>query len=225
VSGEVVALDPYRVDRQAKAPNPPRDLTSEWERLVPLAEATPSARAIIGRFAESKNITLEALEQLETRVKVDRNGGISLAFPRYVLAEDDRLLVVAIRYRPLDPDRARRSAPGSALAPPVLPQIVGDVDASEFYIVEGETDAARLWILTGGKAAIVVLGGTGGAFYPAWDRLYPGQATIYIALDNDKRGPHEPLSVVRGEEASEELLRRLGDRAVRLRPPGKDWCE
>jgi hypothetical protein len=215
----------YRVERDAKPPNTPRNLTAAWDKLTALEEAPPQVRDVVAHFAESKRITLEALEQLETRVKVGNGGAVTLAFPRYVLAPTDEFIVCAIRYRPLDPDRPRTCEKGSALAPPVLPQTIGDTDSSEWFVCEGETDGARLWLLTEGEAAIVVLGGTRHATFSAWDLLYPPEATVYVALDADRRKRGEPASVFRGEEASELLLQRLGGRAVRLRPPAKDWCE
>jgi hypothetical protein len=209
---------------EPKTPNKPRDLSAAWEKPIPLADASPRVRELIDHFCESKNITREALEQLETRVKVDKSGGVVLAYPRRVLTPEGEV-VCAVRYRPLDPDRPRYCEKGSALAPPVLPQVIGDTTSLEWYVVEGETDAARLWMLTEGKAAILILGGTQGSRAAEWDLLYPPEASVYIALDSDSRKPDDLPGTLRGEEAAAIMLDRLGDRAVRLRPPGKDWCE
>jgi hypothetical protein len=216
-------------DGVAKPRNVVRDLAIDWERFRPLAELPGAALVSIEWFCGAKTITVDALEQLETRARIDRHGGITLAYPRYCRTGTGDMFVCGVRLRPLDPDRKKSAVPGSAFAPPALPGIVAVSNPSGVYVVEGETDAAKIWILTGGAANIIVLGGTVGAKHAAWDRYVaaPG-VPVYVALDSDRRHPGEPRSVFRGEEAAAELLvryRRRGIDARRLAPPGKDWCE
>jgi hypothetical protein len=211
-------------DFSPRKPNRLRDLTNEWERYAPLADLPAAALARVEAFCESKRITVEALEQLGTRARVNRHGGVVLAYPRYA-GVDDGSIVCGIRLRDLDPAIGKSSVPGSRFAPPALPAVVGNVDSLDWLAVEGETDAARLWLLTRGEAAIVVYGGTQAARYAEWDALYPPDATVYVAFDADRRRPDERPSVMRGAEAAALLMERL-PHSRRIVPLGaKDWAE
>jgi hypothetical protein len=176
----------------------------------------------IEAFCEEKRITFDALEQLETRYTITSPGGVVLAYPRYAYFQSERLgvltrKVAGIRTRDLDPERGKSAVPGSRFAPPVLPAIIGDAASLDWFAVEGETDAARLWDLTRGDCAVVVYGGTQAARYAAWDVLYPRGATVWVAFDGDHRLPDEPPSVMRGDEAAALLLERIPN-SLRLRP-------
>jgi hypothetical protein len=211
-------------DRVVREPNRLRDLIKEWERYTPLRDLPAVASSRVEAFCASKRITIEALEQLDTRARVNRHGGVVLAYPRYAHAEGGSF-VCGIRLRDLDPEIGKSSVPGSRFAPPAQPSVIGNSDSLDWFAVEGETDGARLWLLTRGEAAIVVYGGTQAARYAEWDAVYPDGATVYVAFDSDRRRSDEPASVMRGAEAAELLMRRLPD-ARRLAPLGaKDWAE
>jgi hypothetical protein len=217
-----VTPDPYRRENRPR-PGPPKDLTEVWEKYTPLEQAPEQVLERVRYFCESKRITAEALSKLETRFRVDRHGGVVLAYPRYARL-NGRVVVCAVKRRPLDQEQPRNAEPGSRIGPPAEPQVVGNRKSNRWFVVEGETDAARLWLLTGGQAAIVSLGGTSGVYYKVWDKTYPPEATVFIALDSDRLEPGE--QGLRGEEAAAILLERLPN-AIRLRPPAgaKDWCD
>jgi hypothetical protein len=196
-------------------------MSDKWDRFTPLADLPPVALVRVEAFCETKRITPEALAQLDTRAEINRHGGIVLAYPR----RTPDGVVRGIRLRDLDPAIGKTSVPCSRFAPPVLPAVIGDTSSLDWLAVEGETDAARLWLLTHGEAAVVVYGGTQAARYIEWDAVYPPDARVCVAFDADRRRADEPPSVMRGHEAAALLMARLPG-ARRLIPLGaKDWCE
>ena len=203
-------------ERSSRPPNPIRDLSDAWARFVRVQDAPPVVLMRLETFCEDKRITVEALAQLEARYTLKASGGIVLAYPRYAFTRTRRI-VAGIRTRDLDPAIGKSAMPGSRFAPPVLPAIIGDNRAPDWFAVEGETDGARLWCLTRGDAAIVVYGGTQAARYHEWDVLYPKRARVWVAFDGDYRKHDEPPSVMRGDEAAALLLERIPN-SLRLRP-------
>jgi replicative DNA helicase len=86
----------------------------------------------------------------------------------------------------------------------------------DWFVVEGETDGARLFDLVGRYAAVAILPAGATAVRRAWFQRVPRGATVYICLDADEAG----------EQGARRLNQIVGN-AIRVRPPGgvKDWCE
>lgn len=201
-----------RLEREANAPRRARDLSAAWERATPLAGLGPELRARVERFAESKRITLEALEALGTRLLVRGRG------PEYLLAWatvarlDKRRVPTSVKYRNLA-DGTRSAEPGSVFLEPI---VVGERTSLHWIVGEGETEAARLYGLVGTDAAILVLPAGAKTFKRGWAALVPRGATVYLAHDGDRAG----------DEGARTAAQVLGGRSVRVRPPeGSDWCE
>jgi hypothetical protein len=195
----------------AENDRPPKrviDHRDAWERLTPLLGVNGTVRERVETFAATKRISLEALIALHTRVKVDAHGGVELAWG--YAARD---AVTAVKFRPLG-DKGRY-----ALAPSVFvePLVLGRTRSLDWFVAEGETDAARLYDLIGDDAAILVLPAGALTFKPGWAAFVPRGATVYLCHDADDAG----------DQGAEKAARILGGKTVRLRPPleGGDWCD
>lgn len=169
-----------------------------WEALTPIV--TAHARARVVKFCEDKNIDFGDLSDLGTRT-----NGNELAFG----IPDEHGQITGIKYRNIATG-ARRCEPGSTFP---WPLVVGNPRAMEWFVVEGETDAARLLGLTE-NAALLVLPSGAGMFKREWAGMVPRAATVYLAYDNDQAG----------EQGAAKAHRFLAG-AMRLRPPVKDWCD
>jgi hypothetical protein len=194
-----------------EAERPPKrvvDHREAWERLTPLLGLNGTTRERVQAFAETKRISLEALIALGTRVKVDRNGGVELAWG-YQARENG--IVTAVKLRPLG-DKQRY-----ALAPSVFlePLVIGNVRSLDWFVAEGETDGARLFDLVGDVAAILVLPAGAETFKRGWADLIPRGATVHLCHDADEAG----------DRGATKAARIIGGKAVRLRPPTTDWCD
>lgn len=202
-----------RLEAEASKAKAPRDLSAAWERLQPLAQASPELRERVRRFAEGKRVTLEALEALGARIALHGRGpDLLLAFAGTARV-DGRRVVTAVKYRNVA-DGKRTAEPGSVWLEPI---VVGDRSALDWFVAEGETDAARLVGLIGDAAAVLVLPtGATAEFRREWAAGIPRGATVYLAHDGDRSG----------DEGSRNAAAVLGGRTVRVRPPdGLDWCE
>jgi AAA domain len=195
---------PLRDD--AERPKRVVDHRDAWERLTPLLRVNGTARERIEAFAAAKRVSLDALVALGTRVRVDKNGGVELAWG-YPLGE----AVTAIKFRPLG------DKPRYALTPSVFvePLVIGRTRSLDWFVAEGETDTARLYDLVGGAAAILVLPAGALTFRREWAAVIPRGATVYLCHDADEAGD-------KGAEKAAEII---GGRTVRLRPPESDWCD
>jgi hypothetical protein len=196
-----------------EAEQPPKrvvDHRAAWERLTPLLGLNGATRERVQAFAEWKRISLEALIALGTRVKVDRNGGVELAWA-YRVRENG--VVTALKFRPLG-DKQRY-----ALAPSVFlePLVIGNARSLDWFVAEGETDGARLFDLVGDVAAVLVLPAGAEAFKRTWADLIPRGATVHLAHDADEAG----------DRGATKAARIIGGKTVRIRPPleGGDWCD
>lgn len=188
-----------------------RDHTATWERLRPIGQASQSARVGIERFCEGKRITFGALEELGARVKTQHDYGPYLAYAGW----NEQGQVVAIKYRPLNGS----SHDGFSEAPStwLRPIVIGNRDALDWLLAEGETDAARLYGLVGDRCAILVLPTGARGFDTKWAKLIPRGATVALCHDADEDG----------DAGAEQAARIIGGRTVRIRPPveGGDWCD
>jgi hypothetical protein len=185
------------------------DHRDAWERLTPLLGANGTVQQRVETFAREKRISVESLIALGTRVKVDRHGGVDLAW-----GYEARGWVTAIKFRPLGNEKKRYALEPSTFIEPI---VVGNVRSLDWFLAEGETDAARLYDLIGDTAAILVLPAGAKTFRRAWAGQIPRGATVYLAHDADEAG----------DEGAEKASRIVGGRTVRLRPPVEhhDWCD
>jgi len=121
--------------------------------------------------------------------------------------------VTAIKYRLLGGSSAdtEAAAPSVWLRPPVI----GRADSMDWFVAEGETDAARLLDLLPPSSAVLVLPAGALAFKREWADQIPRGATVYFCHDADQAG----------DEGAAKAAALLGGVTVRLRPPTKDWCE
>jgi hypothetical protein len=189
---------------------PVRDLTAVWDRLRPIGEAD-EAREAVEQFCAGKRITFASLEALGTRVRRDPDVGYLLAYA----GTNGNGVITAIKYRPLSgTSHDGTSEDGSRWLRPI---IIGKAHSTEWAIVEGETDGARLHALVGDTCSIMVLPTGALRFEPEWAGLIPRAATVALAHDADKDGD---TGAVKAAEI-------VGGRTWRVRPPveGTDWCD
>jgi hypothetical protein len=183
------------------------DHSVAWAKLPPLAEVNGNARELVVAFCRSKRIGIEALVALGTRVHIDGNGGIELAW-----GYEHRGAITAVKFRPIGDRPPYTLKPSSYLKP----LVIGNRESLDWFIAEGETDTARLYGFVGTEAAILCLPAGAGTFKHEWGDVIPRGATVYTALDAD----------VYGDDGAKRASRELGG-GVRVRPPDgfKDWCE
>jgi hypothetical protein len=188
------------------------DHRAALEQLPPIADVNGVSAERIALFCAGKHISLDALAALNTRVNVDRNGGVELVFG-YPARVNGSEIVSALKFRPLG-DKPRYAREPSVF---VQPLVIGDRSSLDWFVAEGETDGARLYDLVGDVAAVLVLPAGARAFKREWADRIPRGATVHLALDADEHG----------DAGAEKVARLIGGRTVRVRPPGgvKDWCE
>jgi hypothetical protein len=87
--------------------------------------------------------------------------------------------------------------------------VAGDRGSLEWLICEGESDAARLFGLTEGRCACLVLPCGARTWRPSWGDSIPRGAEILLALDADEDG----------DAGSSAIAKALGGKTTRLRPP------
>src|SRR5262245_10283387 len=202
-------MDDYdRLERETRVPRRVVNHAARWDQLEPVGVADGAVKERVARFCDQKGITLAALAALGTRAHPNPHGGTELAwgFPT-------RDAVTAIKYRPLG-DKPRYAAAPSVF---LRPLIVGNRDSDDWFVAEGETDAARLYDLIGDAAAILVLPAGALTFKPEWASAIPRGATVHLAHDADEAG----------DQGADKAARTIGGRTVRVRPPdeGCDWCD
>ena len=119
----------------AEGPRPLGDLG----KLTPLTSVNGDLRGRVARFCAAKQISPAALEALGTRIAIRGGGSVWLAFAGHNGAD----VVTAIKYRPLDgSSHETKAEEPSAWLNPI---VIGKRDALDWFIAEGETDAARLF--------------------------------------------------------------------------------
>jgi len=219
-----VSVDAYV--RLAKPANPPRDLSHAWAKLKTLDDAPDVVLGRVEWWASSKGSSLETLARMGVRYRVNRHGGVHIAYA-VRCAETETLevgTVVGVKLRDLDADapRVKFCAPGTRLKYPALPTLYGCAEPRRVFVCEGESDAAWLLERCGDDGAVLCLHGGAALFSPEWLALIPEDVEVLVATDNDwdrKRGNI-------GEQLAQRILREL-PHARRLRPPfpAKDWCE
>jgi hypothetical protein len=99
----------------------------------------------------------------------------------------------------------------------VRPIIAGNRDSIDWLIVEGESDAARLYDLAGDLCAIMVLPSGAQTFKREWADIIPRGARVGLCHDADEEG----------DKGAEKAAKLIGGRTFRVRPPveGGDWCD
>jgi hypothetical protein len=202
----------YERLEEVARPKPVRDLSQAWdERYRPLGEANEVVLSRIRHFCDEKPITLTALECMGTRFAVRNGGAVWLAWAASVQLNGSRI-VTAVKSRELGSGQ-RTAEPGSTF---VEPAVFGNLLAPDWYLFEGESDAARGLELVTGKAAVMVLPAGALTFRPEWASVIPRGATVFLCHDADEAG----------DKGAAKVARIIGSNAVRLRPPveGGDWC-
>jgi len=202
-----------RLEREQTRPAEIRDHSAAWERLQPVAATNGTLRERIEQFAATKRITLDALEELGTRVEVRGKGPeIWLAWASAALRGDQRI-VSALKFRNIGDGRRETVKPSTFLQPP----IIGSRESLDWFACEGETDAARMFGLVGDVAAIVALPAGALTFKREWAAMIPRGATVYLCHDADEAG----------DKGARKAADILGGNTLRIRPPveGGDWCE
>ena len=194
----------------AREPKTVRDWTAKWNALSEVTAVNGTTAVRVAAFCERKGITLAALSALGARIATHRQR-TCLAFAGWNF---DGSAVTAIKYRPLDgpSDESEAERPSVWFRP----IIIGNRDALDWFVAEGETDGARLFELVGDHAAILVLPtGALAHFKPEWAARIPSGATVYLCHDADEAG----------DKGARSAAKVLGSRPVRLRPPAGDWCD
>jgi hypothetical protein len=221
----------WLASRERRAPNEPRNLDLIWEVLDRLWSAPSVVRERVAVFAADKRTTLETLEGMDVRYRVNRHGGVQIAYAVRCAATVSSLFgelaagtVVGVKYRDLDPGApvVKFCAPGSRLAYPALPSLYGAAKPRRLFVCEGESDAAWLLARCGDSDAIFCLHGGAALFCPEWLDHLPNADEIFVATDNDW---DRRLGNI-GDQLADKFLAVL-PHARRLRPPfpAKDWCE
>jgi AAA domain len=200
-----------RLAKRAAEPQKIRDHTACWDKLQPVGAVNGTLAERIEEFCAAKTISLAALEALGTRVATRRGGSAWLAFA----GRNGAGTVTALKYRPL----GGSSHDSEAEAPSVWlrPNVIGRLDSLDWFLAEGETDAARLYDLVGDAAAVLVLPAGALTFKSEWADMIPRGATVHLCHDADEDG----------DAGAEKTARILGGKTVRVRPPeeGLDWCD
>lgn len=179
-------------------------MNDRWDECEPIR--TASTRGWIVEFCESKHIDFGDLAAMDTRcASLGGEDKVWLAWANH----DDYGNVTAIKYRNVVTGE-RKAEAGSTFD---RPMILGNRSSLEWYIVEGETDAARLLGMVE-NGAIMVLPAGAATFKPEWAAIVPRGAMVYLCYDSDPAG-----------EKGAEKARRMLCGGIRLRPPAKDWCE
>lgn len=203
-----MSLDYEQVAEELQRAKPVRDLSELWNRLTPVEKVGGTASEAIARFCASKGISTAALAAQDARVAAWGGGpDLMLAFPG---SGAQKGAVTGIRYRSLG--NGRRSAEsGSTVA---RANVIGDWSSPDWFVTEGETDAARIWDLVGDAAAILVLPGALSS-QRSWFNVVPRGATLYLCHDSDEAG----------DKGAAKVSKMTGG-TIRLRPPVgfKDWC-
>lgn len=212
--------------RLAKPANPPRSLEHVWVNLDELEGAPEVVLGRVDWWARSKGASLHTLVRMGVRYRVNRHGGVYIAYAVCCAATETLQAgtVVGVKFRDLDPDapRVKFCAPGSRLKYPALATMYGCQEPRRVFVCEGESDAAWLLERCDEDGAVLCLHGGAALFSAEW--LYPiaEDADVLVATDNDWDRPQGNI----GEDLAQRILRHL-PRARRLRPPfpAKDWCE
>jgi AAA domain len=196
---------------ETERPKTIRDHTHRWEQLQPLGTVNGTLEQRVRRFCEDKRIRPEALVALDARVKVDKHGGVYLAFAGRAVNG----AVTAIKYRPLGGSSHDTKAEAPSVW--VRPIVVGQRDSLEWFVAEGETDAARILDLVPETAAVLCLPAGARTFKRGWAELIPRGARVCLCHDADEEG----------DKGAEKAARIVGGNTVRLRPPNEDgdWCD
>jgi hypothetical protein len=226
-SDNTATIDSYQwlLDRERK-PNPLRDLSGVWEGLPAVADGSPAVLSRMERWAEHKGTTTSTLQRMDVRYRVNRYGGVALAYS--VRCDHASTLlggkVCGIKYRDLDPDRGKWCEPGTRLSYPAMPSMYGSSTPRRVFVCEGESDAA--WILSRAQEsdAVYTLHGGAALWFPEWTLpLDRSAAELYIATDNDW---DRKLGNI-GDELAQRIARSLDRDSIRQRPPfpARDWCE
>lgn len=202
----------YEGMAQREASARPHDLATAWGRTRPIQSTTPEVLKRVGDFCLHKGFSVDALESTGAQIAIRGRGpDIFLAWAGHGRLQGKRT-ITAVKYRHIETGK-RYAEPGSKWMEPI---ICGDRFARDWFVVEGETDAARLNYLVGDVAAILCLPAGALTVQPEWLGLIPGGATVYLALDADTPGDQGAL----------KAQRVLFQHTVRVRPDrGKDWCE
>jgi hypothetical protein len=227
-----VVTDVYwRLAAGEREANPPRDLTREWERMLPLDQASIAARVRIEHWAQAKGFTVQTLRRMGVRHRAAQ-GAVKLA---YAVRTAETLempagAIVGIKVRDLDGSKS--CVPGSRLAYPAVPTLLGNPQPERVLMSEGETDAAWLFERASDSEAILCCHAGAGVFCREWVDSVPSSAgEIYLASDNDwDREPDHAGVANIGDRFAERwaaALAGVGRESLRLRPPhpARDWCE
>jgi len=220
-------VDDYlRLARADRPTNPPRDLSYVWVNVDPLEDAGASVLGRIDWWARSKGTSLHTLGRMGVRYRVNRHGGVQLAYAVRCATTGDLAAgtVVGVKFRDLDPEAqpTKFCAPGTRLKHPALPSLYGPREHRRLFICEGESDAAWLLERCGDDGAALCLHGGAALFSSEWLALVSERAEVLVATDNDWDRNQGNI----GEELAQRILAHL-PHARRLRPPfpAKDWCE
>lgn len=97
-----------------------------------------------------------------------------------------------------------------------------DPDARAVFLVEGETDAMRLWQELDGSADVFAISGISG-WKDEFAATLAGYERVFVVLDNDA----DYNVAAKVDKSWAEIRRSLGSKARRIRLPGevKDVCE
>ena len=164
-----------------RKPRPGVDLTPVWDKLQPIGGVNGATRAQLDAFCERKRISVAALEALGARYAV-RNSRPCLAFG----GVNGNGRVSAIKYRPVDGSSHDSTAENKSVW--ARPIVASDPLALNWLVAEGESDAARLYELSGGAAAVLTLPAGAATFKPEWARIVPRGATVWLCSRQRRRG-------------------------------------
>jgi AAA domain len=208
-AAQAAPTDYQRLAEEAERPRKVADHRQAWEQLIPVLGVNGTVRERIEHFAASKHISIEALIALHTRVKIDKVGGVELAWGYVTRAGT----VTAVKFRPLGDKKRYTLTPSTFLEP----LVIGNLHSLDWLVAEGETDAARLYDLVGDVAAILVLPAGAATFRREWANVIPRGATVALCHDADEAG----------DNGAAKAARILGGKTMRLRPPDdyQDWCD
>ena len=169
------------------------ELAELWDTFERLPE--PGESEVLDAFCERKNLSIDALLRLGTRIT---NGRVlCFAYPG------------GIKYRDIVNDK-RWNYYGSEFRE--LKIVPASSQASESVIVcEGETDGA--WLSSTYNVDVAILPAGALRFTERFAEQLAAYDQVLVALDNDPTG----------DKGAKRIIEKLSN-AIRFAPPAKDWC-
>ena len=170
------------------------ELAELWDTFDRLPE--PGDNEALDAFCERKNITIDSLLKLGSRIT---NGRVlCFAYPG------------GIKYRDIVTNKRWNYYGSEFHELKIVP--AGAQPTESVLVAEGETDGA--WLSSAYELDVALLPAGALRFTERFAEQLSTYEQVLVALDNDTAG----------DKGARKIIDKLSN-AVRFAPPGKDWCE